>query len=87
MERKIKSVSEAYSMQPNFKFVAYGNKYKFEVGECPLVEIKEQGDYYNDFDKDGNLLFSWIVKTVNVEYFAVGEWSELIIKDNDNLPI
>jgi hypothetical protein len=87
MNRKIKWITEAFSMQPNSKCVAYGSRYDFEVGKHPILEIKEQGDYYNGYDKEGDLLFSWIAKAINVDYFAEGEWSELVIKEDNKLPI
>ena len=78
--QKIKSITEAFSMQPAY-FQVYevrGNETCFN--KSLIAEIKLQAEesayinepdyYYIGYNFDGNLLFKYIAKTVNVQYFT-----------------
>lgn len=74
-EQKIKSISEAYSMQPIHISV---NPNKNIYGDDEPVEIKEElihnpnGEYlsvYIGYNNKGRRLFRYLVNSVNVHYF------------------
>jgi len=68
MKRKlrIKSIEEAYSMQPVIKHVQTKIGLFATSGIC---EIKLKGEFYIGYDKEKNILFKYRADAVNIEYF------------------
>ena len=71
---KIKSISEAFSMQPITLSVTEPNKrLEFSNPKDHIKEIKDIGidgeSYYVGYNYDGKKLFKYVGKSVNVHYF------------------
>jgi hypothetical protein len=87
MEQKIKSITEAFSMQPNsFSVCNIPESFKHEHDIDCIVEIllekkviDDGGKYsntyhvYRGFNKNGKMLFEYFANTVNVTYFIESE--------------
>lgn len=77
MEPKIKSITESFSMQPRtWTVIKKGDKLPFgefiEITEIKLERIGPDPFYdflYRAYDFNGNKLFEWQPKAVNVAYF------------------
>jgi hypothetical protein len=79
MEQKIKSISEAYSMQPACISVSNKDKvYAKEYNYLHILEIKletlqvgtnTQADFYVGYDFNGNKSFQYLANSVNVHYY------------------
>lgn len=77
MEQKVKSISEAFSMQPiTLTIVEESKRSKFDP-ENDIKEIKLEGkqissdeliSVYKGYNFDGKILFEYVAKTVNVHY-------------------
>jgi hypothetical protein len=75
MEQKIKSITEAFSMQPNTWTV--GNSYWIHEFNHVISDIKLErigpDEFYDNlyiaYDSDGNKLFEWQPKAVNITYY------------------
>ena len=74
---KIKSITEAFSMQPNTWSVFEGSSFRTDIKPSDIAEIKlertgpdEFYDYlYRAYNSNGKKLFEWQPKAVNVAYF------------------
>lgn len=77
--QKIKSITEAFSMQPAHFYVTekvdnkYPENYKFYVKRIE-EEFKQLRDgdiitYYVGYDWNEDIMFKYIAKTVNVTYY------------------
>jgi hypothetical protein len=78
--QKIKSITEAFSMQPAY-FQVYevrGNETSFLPSLIAEIKLEAQESaytnepeyYYIGYNFYGNLLFKYLAKTVNVQYFT-----------------
>jgi len=85
--KKIKRISEAFSIQPYYKEVTFGKKHDFELKAGIIFEIKEVDENYIGYDEKGNELFAWRKDAVNVEYFKHDEYKPIKQRDNNDLPI
>ena len=78
MKQKIKSISEAFSMQPITLEVTREDKRSNFDHENDIKEIKQEGkqvnsdkmiSVYRGYNYDDKMLFEYIVESVNVHYF------------------
>jgi hypothetical protein len=78
MKEKIKSITEAFSMQPITLTITEPDKRSAFNPENDIKEIKQEGKQVNEnkminiyvgYDFDGNKIFEYIAETVNVHYF------------------
>ena len=77
MEKKVKSISEAFSMQPiKLTVVDESNQFAFNP-ENDIKEIKLEGklissdeliSVYRGYNFNGKILFEYVAKAVNVHY-------------------
>ena len=83
MKQKIKSITEAFSMQPNFFSVTEKlenvnpRDYKYYLKRIE-EEIQQTGEnnritYYIGYDWNGDIMFKYIAATVNVAYYYTEE--------------
>ena len=79
MSQKIKSITEAFSMQPEtFKVLETNIGYwkpeeaikEIRLEQSEGVYNNEPEYYYRGYNFDGALLFQYIARTVNVQYFV-----------------
>ena len=71
MKQKIKSISEAFSMQPiTLSVVDKPTSFDPEnsIKEIKLEVMDENTNVYVGYNFDGKKLFEYIAKTVNVHY-------------------
>jgi len=78
MEQRIKSISEAFSMQPiTLQVVEEDKRSKFDP-ENDIKEIRQEGkqvntdkmiSVYRGYNYDGKMLFEYVMESVNVRYF------------------
>jgi len=71
MNKEIKSISEAFSMQPRHIRVGenMGTRDEPKVISCINFEIRvNNADVYAGYTEDGEMLFEYIVKSVNVHF-------------------
>jgi len=77
--KKIKSIAEAFSMQPNILTVTtepqnvlhkewYIKEIKLETTEMWVDDIQKKYDVYRGYDWNGNISFEYLANTVNVHY-------------------
>ena len=74
--KKIKRVSEAFSLQPNEKHVSTEWEFTQKISHIKLIEImqfqtstNEQTSFYVGFNFDNEIVFKWVTSACNVEYF------------------
>ena len=76
MKNEIYSVSEAYSMQPSLRYVGqvlgdWGDG-KITIDHIGKIIIQSSEgvhkEYYRGFTKDGDMVFSYLADSVNVNY-------------------
>jgi hypothetical protein len=71
METKVKSISEAFSMQPiTLSIVDMPTSFSLEnsIKEIKLEVMDETTNVYVGYNFDGKKLFEYISKSVNVHY-------------------
>ncbi len=71
MEKEIKSISEAFSMQPRTISVGdnMGSRENKKIVTCINFEIRvNNADVYVGYTEEGEKLFEYIVKATNVHY-------------------
>jgi len=78
MKKRIKSISEAFSMQPITLQVTEEDKRSKLHPENDIKEIKQKGKQVNTdkmitiycgYNYDGKMLFEYVAESVNVHYF------------------
>jgi hypothetical protein len=69
---EIKSISEAFSMQP-IKLIVLDDPYPFDnnqsVKEIKLEVLDQNTNVYVGYNFDGKKIFQYLEKSVNVHYF------------------
>ena len=73
MRNKVKSISEAFAMQPNYfkiKDIERGSKTNTEndIEKIELEVINETTNVYVGYDFEGKKMFEYIASAVNVHY-------------------
>jgi hypothetical protein len=83
MKQKIKSITEAFSMQPNVRGVTYEyntpkepkyfhnfiKEIRLERTEMVSFGVMQQYDVYRGYDYNGNKSFEYLANSVNVDYY------------------
>ena len=65
---RIKSITEAFSMQPITHTAGTKGLDKIVI-ESILVELGGPENYYVGYDSDGNKVFMYVTRSVNVDFF------------------
>ena len=74
---KVKSISEAFSMQPHKVSVIEDSDYEMyydKINACKEIKFEyirldgDTVDVYNGYNFEGKKIFQYIAKSVNVEY-------------------
>lgn len=73
---RIKQISEAFSLQPNEKHVSTDWELTQKIPHIKAIELltleiskEEKVSFYIGYNFDNQIVFQWIAKACNVEYF------------------